>query len=162
MERSADKTKRKMIDLLSNYQWQYQYSIFCDVHDLDYEDAKHAAIAWIHDFNHKKLRDYLRKVGNTAILFIVRAHTIRNRCDKRLVKQIYLTMYCNELLNLDVCQRYGSYPLNVKRRKVSELKIATTCKALQRQALHDLSSSNGMRRYTVINSSLLISKEVDE
>lgn len=162
MERSVDKTKRKMINLLSNNQWKYQYSIFCDVQDLDYEDAKDAAIAWIHDFNHKKLRDGLRKVCNTAILFIVRTHFIRNRPDRRRVKQIYLTIFCNEILNLDICQRYTSYPLNVVHRKVSEWKITTTCNALQTQALHDLSSLNGMKRYSVINSSLLIPKVVDE
>lgn len=61
LESSEDKTKRKMIDLLSNYQWLYQYSIFCDVHDLEYEEARDVAMSWIHDFDDKKLRDYLRK-----------------------------------------------------------------------------------------------------
>lgn len=164
MERSADKTKRKMIDLLSNYQWSYQYSIFCDVHSLEYEQAKDVAMLWMHNFNDKKLRDYLRKTSETAILFIVRAHTIRNRADKKPVKQIYLTMYCNKLLNLENCERYfenDSYPLNVMHKKISKWKIGTTCNALMRQALHNLDSLGEKKRYTVINSKLLITK-IDE
>lgn len=165
MERSEAKTKRKMIDLLSNYQWSYQYSIFCDVQSLDYEQAKDVAMSWIHDFDDKKLRDYLRKTSETAILFIVRAHTIRNRVNKKPVKQIYLTMYCNELLNLDNCERYfenDSYPINVMRKKISEWKIGTTCNALMRQALHNLDSLGEKKRYTVINRKLLITKVNDE
>lgn len=159
VESSENKTKRKMIDLLFNYQWSYQYSIYCDVHNLQYEEAKGVAMSWINDFDDKKLRDYLRKTSETAILFIVRASTIRNRSDRKLVKQIYLTMYCNEALNLDNCERYGLYPLNFQRRKVHEWKIRTTCNAIQRQALHNLDSLNGKKRYTVINKSLLIPKE---
>lgn len=159
VESSESKTKRKMIDLLSNNQWLYQYSIFCDTQQLEYEEAKEIGLSWIQEFNHKKLRDYLRKTSNTAILFIVRAHTIRNRPDRKLVRQIYLTMYCNELVNLDNCEKYGSYPLNVVRRRVSEYKVFTTCNAIQRQALHNLDSFNGKKRYTVINKGLLIPKE---
>lgn len=159
VESSENKTKRKMIDLLFNYQWSYQYSIYCDVHNLEYEEAKVVAMSWINDFDDKKLRDYLRKTSETAILFIVRAGTIRNRSDRKLVKQIYLTMFCNADLNLDNCERYGLYPLNFQRRKVHEWKIRTTCNAIQRQALHNLDSLNGKKRYTIINKGLLIPKE---
>lgn len=162
LELSESKTKRKMIDLLSNYQWLYQYSIYCDVHNLDYEEAKIVAMSWIKDFDDKKLRDYLRKTSETAILFIVRASTIRNRSDRKFVRQIYLTMYCNESLNLDNCERYGVYPLNVQHRRVREWKMVSTCNAIQRQALHNLDSLNGKKRYTVINRRLLIPKEIIE
>lgn len=156
LELSEVKTKRKMIDLLSNYQWLYQYSVFCDVHNLDYEEAKVVAMSWINDFDDKKLRDYLRKTSETAILFIVRASTIRTRLDRKFVRQIYLTMYCNEALNLDNCERYSSYSLNIMRRRVSNWKIYSTCNAIQRQALHNLESLNGKKRYTVINRKRLV------
>lgn len=162
LESSQSKTKRKMIDLLSNYQWSYQYSIYCDVHNLNYEEAKIVAMSWIQDFDDKKLRDYLRKTSETAILFIVRASTIRNRSDRKFVRQIYLTMYCNEALNLDNCERYGVHPLNVQSRRVHEGKMASTCNAIKRQALHNLDSLNGKKRYTVINKGLLIPKEIIE
>ena len=69
LELSKDKTKRNIINLLTDYEWLYQYSIFCDVSDLDCEKAKILAVEWIHNFNDIKFRDYLRKVNNTAILF---------------------------------------------------------------------------------------------
>lgn len=156
LESSEDKTKRKMIDLLSNYQWSYQYSIFCDVHDLEYEEARDVAMSWIHDFDDKKLRDYLRKTNETAILFVTRAGKIRKRSDRKLVRQIYLTIYCNEALNLDACERYGSHNLNVIRRRVYAWKITSTCNAIKRQALHNLDSLGEKKRYTVINRKHLI------
>lgn len=100
LELSEVKTKRKMINLLSNYQWLYQYSLFCDVHNLEYEEAKHVAMSWIHDFQHKQLRDYLRKTTDTAILFVIRAGIIKNRSDKKRIRQIFLTMYCKEVVPL--------------------------------------------------------------
>jgi len=162
LELSEAKTKRKMIDLLSNYQWLYQYSLFCDVHNLEYDEAKHVAMSWIHDFQHKQLRDYLRKTTDTAILFVIRAGIIKNRSDNKRIRQIFLTMYCNERLNLDNRQKYSSYSINEVHRRLSEDKIFTTCNTIRNQALHDLSSLNGMKRYSVINKSLLIPKEIDE
>ncbi len=162
LELSEAKTKRKIINLLSNYQWLYQYSLFCDVHNLEYDEAKHVAMSWIHDFQHRQLRDYLRKTTNTAILFVIRAGIIKNRPDNKRIRQIFLTMYCNEPLNLDIRQKYSPYYINEVHRRISKNKIVTTCNAIRNQALHDLSTLNGMKRYSVINKSLLIPKEIDE
>lgn len=162
LELSEAKTKRKMINLLSNYQWLYQYSLFCDVENLEYDEAKHVAMSWIHDFQHKQLRDYLRKTTDTAILFVIRAGIIKNRSDNKRIRQIFLTMYCNEPLNLNNRQKYSSYYINEVHRRVSENKIVNTCNTIRDQALHDLSTLNGMKRYSVINKSLLIPKEIDE
>jgi len=165
LESSQSKTKRKMIALLSNYQWSYQYSIFCDVSDLEYEQAKDVAMSWIHDFDDLKLRDYLRKTSNTAILFSVRVHMIRGRDDKKRFPQIYLTMYCNDSLNLSGCERYfknNIYPLNVMHKRLSKWKIRTTCNAIRTQALHDITSLDGKDRISTINKGLLIPKIIDK
>lgn len=165
LESSQSKTKRNMIALLSNYQWSYQYSIFCDVSDLEYEQAKDVAMSWIHDFDDLKLRDYLRKTSNTAILFSVRVHMIRGRDDKKRFPQIYLTMYCNDSLNLSGCVNYFKntiYPLNFMDRRLSERKLLKTCNSIKRQALHDISSLDGKHRISIINRKLLIPKCLDE
>lgn len=160
MELSKDKTKRKIIDLLSNNQWLYQCSIFCDVSSLEYEQAKEIAVSWIHDFDDRKFRDYLRNTSDTAILFIVRAGLIRNRSDNKRIKQIYITMYCNELLNLEHRHNYfkdgEGVILNEMSRKVKDGAIDRTCKTLRKQALHDLSSLGKKDRYSVINKKLLV------
>lgn len=160
MELSKDKTKRKLIELLSNYEWLYQYSIFCDVSHLKYEQAKELAVSWIHDFNDIKFRDSLRKNSDTAILFIVRAGMIRNRLDKKRIKQIYITMYCNGALNLEHCHNYFTEDnasfLNYMCRTVNAWKIDSICNALRKQELHDLSSLGNKKRYSLINKKLLV------
>ena len=163
MEHSEDKTKRELIKLLTNQQWKYQYSIFFDVSSFDVDTAKSIAINWIDDFNDIKFRDYLRKVSNTAILFVIRTGLVRNRLDKKRFKQVYITMYCNEPLSIDdVVSRYytGSYDssINVMSRKVTESKLNSTISTLNNQRLHDLSFLSNKKRYSLINRKLLIEK----
>lgn len=164
LESSESKTKRNMIDLLSNYQWSYQYSIFCDVNDLEWEQAKDIAMSWIHDFDDLKFRDYLRKTSNTAILFNIRVHMVKGREDKKRFPQIFLTMYCNSSLNLSGCENYfknATYPLNFMHKRLSKWKIRTTCEAIRTQALHNISSLEGKDRISIINRKLLIPKSLD-
>ena len=163
MEHSEDKTKRELIKLLTNQQWKYQYSIFFDVSSFDVDTAKDLAISWLDDFNDIKFRDYLRKVSDTAILFVIRTGLIRNRFDKKVFKQVYITMYCNKHINLDdVVSRYytGSYDssINVMSRKVTESKLNRTISTLNNQRLHDLSFLSNKKRYSLINRKLLIEK----
>lgn len=164
LESSESKTKRNMIDLLSNYQWSYQYSIFCDVNDLEWEQAKDIAMSWIHDFDDLKFRDYLRKTSKTAILFNIRVHMVKGREDKKRFPQIFLTMYCNSSLNLSGCENYfknATYPLNFMHKRLSKWKIRTTCEAIRTQALHNISSLEGKDRISIINRKLLIPKSLD-
>lgn len=165
LESSQSKTKRNMIALLSNYQWSYQYSIFCDVSNLHFEEAKDVAMSWIHDFDDLKFRDYLRKTSNTAILFNLRVHMLKGREDKKRFPQIFLTMYCNDSLSLNSCENYlknTAYPLNVMHKRLSKWKIRTTCDAIRTQALHNISSLDGKDRISIINRKLLIPKRINE
>lgn len=164
MESSTDKTKREIINLLTNYQWQYQYSIFFDVRDTDYDEAKALAIQWFDSFDDIKFRDYLRKTSNTAILFMIRTTLIRNRSDNERFKQVYLTLYCNHLLNLDdVIYNYidnDEATINVIHKKVKPEKITTTISAIKNQKLHNLDFLEGKKRYSLINRKLLIKLDV--
>ena len=163
MESSEDKTKREITNLLTNYQWQYQYSIFFDIRDTDYDEAKVLAIAWLDSFDDIKFRDYLRKTSDTAILFIIRTTLIKNRTDNKRFKQIYLTLYCNQQLHLDdVIYNYldsDEDTINVIFRKVSDYKIHTTATTIKNQKLHDLSFLVGKKRYSLINKKLLVKYE---
>lgn len=156
MESSTDKTKRQIINLLTSYQWQYQYSIFFDVSDEDSDTAKRLAVTWFDSFNDIKFRDYLRKTSNTAILFVMRTGFIRNRLDRKTIKQVYITLYCNDKLSLDdVIYNYYKTEevvgINVMSRKVNDYKINTTATAIKNQKLHDLDFLGGKKRYSVIN-----------
>ena len=163
MEVSKDKTKRNMIKLLTDYEWLYQYSIFCDVSDLDYKKAKILAVEWIHNFNDIKFRDYLRKVNDTAILFILRVGLIRNRLDNKRIKQVYITMYANDKIKINNVESYfvgyeqGEIPsLNIMNKKVSSWQIEKTTNTLRKQALHNLDFLGNKKRYSVINRKYLV------
>ena len=152
-----------MIKLLTDYEWLYQYSIFCDVNDLDYEKAKTLAVEWVNHFDDIKFRDYLRKVNNTAILFILRVALIKNRLDNKRIKQVYITMYCNDELNINNVESYivgyeqGEIPsLNIINKKVSSWQIEKTTNTLRKQALHNLDFLGNRKRYSVINRKYLV------
>ena len=152
-----------MINLLTDYEWLYQYSIFCDVSNLDYEKAKILAVEWIHNFDDIKFRDYLRKVNNTAILFILRVALIRNRLDNKRIKQVYITMYANDKIKINNVGSYlvgyaqGEIPsLNIMNKKVNGWQIERTTNTLRKQALHNLGFLGDKKRYSVINRKHLV------
>lgn len=157
MELSTDKTKRELINLLTNYAWSYQYSVFFDVSHMDNDQAKAKAVNWLDDFDDIKLRDYLRKTSNTAILFVIRTALIKNRLDNKRFKQVYLTMYCNSQLNLEgYLNSKIEGNLNVMKREINAVKMATTVNAIKNQKLHDLAFLGSKKRYSLINKKLLL------
>ncbi|MFW2171761.1 hypothetical protein ACG93W_18245 [Acinetobacter baumannii] len=159
MESSNDKTVRKMINYLSNYEWMYQYSMFVDVLSFELEEAKNVAKNWLLKFDDKKFRDYLRKKkGNedVAMMYVIRKTIHKNHPSKKSFQQFYITMYSsNEIHGLDHAQSYSDFPLNTLDRKVTDKKIKSTCSALKNQKLHDLSLLGGKKRYTIINKAKL-------
>ena len=150
-----------MIKLLTDYEWLYQYSIFCDVNDLDYEKAKTLAVEWVNHFDDIKFRDYLRKVNNnTAILFILRVALIRNRLDNKRIKQVYITMYANDKIKINNVESYfvaDKIPsLNIMNKKVSSWQVEKTTNTLRQQALHNLDFLGNKKRYSIINRKHLV------
>ena len=158
-----------MMKLLTDYEWLCQYSIFCDVSDLDYDKAKVLAVEWINHFDDIKFRDYLRKVNNTAILFILRVALIRNRLDNKRIKQVYITMYANDKIKINNVENYfvgyaeGEIPsLNIMNQKVSSWQIEKTVNTLRKQALHNLEFLGNKKRYSVINRKYLVVSDSGE
>lgn len=163
MELSSDKTKREITSLLTNNEWKYQYSIFCDVSYLSHDRAKVVALEWFNDFDDIKLRDYLRKTSDTAVLFIIRTGFIRNRDDKKRIRQVYLTMFCNTEINLDYyLESKGERNLNVSRRKLKPWRIPRAVETIKKQKLHDLEFLGNKKRYSLINKKLLKNYKVKE
>lgn len=160
MESSNDKTVRKMINYLSNYEWMYQYSMFVDVLSFELEEAKDVAKNWLLKFDDKKFRDYLRKKkGNedVAMMYVIRKTIHKNHPSKKSFQQFYITMYSsNEIHGLDHALSYSDFPLNILSKRVTDTKIKSTCSALKNQKLHDISSLNGKNRYSIINQAKLI------
>lgn len=147
-----------MIYYLSNYEWLYQYSIFVDVVPLELDDAKEVAKTWLLTFDDLKFRDYLRKMNSdVAMMYVLRKTTHKNHPSGKRFQQYYITIFTTDILDgLDNISRYASYPCNVINRKVKATKIESTCNALKKQALYDLSSLGEKKRYSIINRSKLI------
>src|SRR5699024_12679385 len=122
---------------------------------MEHKTAKVLAIEWFDRFDDIKFRDYLRKTSDTAILFVIRTTLIRNRSDNKRFRQVYLTLYCNHLLDLDdVIYNYMDNDeaiINVIYRKVKPNKIITTASAIKNQNLHNLDFLQGKKRYSLIN-----------
>lgn len=156
METSEDKTKREITNLLTNNEWKYQYSIFCDVSHLAHDRAKVVALEWLNDFDDIKLRDYLRKTSDTAVLFIIRTGFIKNRDDKKTIRQVYITMFCNTEINLAYyLESKGEDSLNVIKRKLKPWRIPRAVETIKKQKLHDLAFLGNKKRYSLINKKLL-------
>ena len=156
MESSEDKTEREIPNLLANNEWKYQYSIFCDVIYLAHDRAKVVALKWFNDFEDIKLRDYLRKTSDTAVLFIVRTRSIRKRNDRKTVKQVYLTMYCNTKIELEYyLESKREHNLNVIKRKLKPWRIPRAVETIKKQKLHDLEFLDNKKGYSLINKKLL-------
>lgn len=153
MEDSKDKTKRKIISLLSENEWNYQYSIFCNLRDVSDLDVKDLALSWVEGFEDKKYRDYLRKTNfEQPILFFYRKNILK----ERKCSQIFITLFSNDPVNMGDIQSYSDCILNVLDRKVTRLKLDRSCNSIKTQRLHDLSCLGDKKRYSVINKKYLI------
>jgi hypothetical protein len=164
MESSEDKTVRKMISTLRDYEWLYQYSIFVDVNDLDIEDAKYTAKNWLMKFDDKRFRDNLRKGKenkNIGMMYVIRKTLHKIHPSKKSFQQFYITIFSTDVIHgIDNVGYYSDLNFNVLSRKVTEKKIESTCSALKNQKLHDISLLGGKKRYTILNRSKL--KLIDE
>lgn len=170
MELSSDKTARNLVYNLSEYQWMYQYSIFIDLNDVEIDIAKEIALSWLDIFDDSKFRDYLRKVNNqVAILYITRKHIHKTHPSNKRFPQFYITLYTTKRINgVDKSSNYIDFnrlkenncriKTNYLLRKITLNKIQSTCHAIKKQALHDLSLLGHKKRFTIINRKHLIKK----
>lgn len=164
MEKSKDKTRRKMIDYFKKYRWMHQYSIFLKLNDLDIDEIKSFAKSWILEFDDDKFKDYLKKKkGNkdVAMIYMLRSH--RNKSylpNSRPFLQFYITVYSTDIIEgFYDAFNYSNFSLNVIDRELTDKKIETTCNALKKGKLHNLSLLGGKKRYTIINKAKLIPVE---
>lgn len=155
MEHSEDKTVRSMVASLNNYQWLYQYSIFVNVLELELDEAKGVASEWLLSFDDVKFRTYLRKKNSdVGMMYILRKTSHKSHPSGKRFQQYYITIFAIDSLDgLEAVNRYSVYKCNVMNRKVTDKKIESTCNALKKQKLHDLSSLGNKHRYSLLNKS---------
>ncbi|MBH3353415.1 MAG: hypothetical protein AAGU13_05895 [Stutzerimonas stutzeri] len=146
-EKSTDKTKRKMIDLFKDYEWNHQYSIF-------YDDPANS----IH---------LLEDLGRLTIK--LKAHNqpfyIIKRTLNRGHLQAYATIFTTqETEGLDkLVSKSSEYEINILDQVITDDMIVSTINAMKTQKLHDLDKFFGetdVKRYSVTNKSKLIKRDI--
>lgn len=103
----------------------------------------------------------MRKTNDTAVLFIIRTGFVRNRDDKKRIRQVYLTMFCNTEINLAYyLENKRENNLNVIKQKLKPWRIPSAVETIKKQKLHDLKFLGNKNRYSLINKKLLIKLDV--
>lgn len=144
-ETSKDKTKRKYIHYLTEYQWTHRYAIFY----LDKSDSA-GLIKHITSFKHELRRKYPSTPFLIRLLLLHRgelqAYLMINTTDSKLDIQSIAD---------------GTFPVSVKvvNQHLTAEKVATTAHAIRTQRPHDLNRFFGVtrvNRWSLLNRSSLI------
>lgn len=173
-ESSADKTKRELINYISNYRWEQQISLWPALTLEDYEQDCQLAVTVISD-GLNLFKDRLRrKFKDTAFLIIVRASGVNNANirlaypQRKPIQQIYVTIYSSQILDRvkrdEVIDNTYSGGINLQFRSLTEDRIKQACRTIKNQKLHDLKkllpdAHMNMKRRTILNESKLILRQ---
>jgi hypothetical protein len=142
-ESSEQKTKRRYVDLLTNYTWSHQYSIFYD----DYQQSTNL----LRDIKTFKQR-LRRRLPDQPFLTKV---ALLNR-DKKL--QAYLTMFTTApamdwKIEEVACASFSS-AVNVIQQRVSVASLERAGQTILRERPHNLNRFFGLakiNRYAILN-----------
>lgn len=154
-EFSEEKTKRKFLKLLSEYEWGYQYSVF-------YEDPEDSVFLLEDMIRFKQV--LRRKWQNTAFLIRIQSH--KNR--RNGVLQAFLSILCNcklEGVKDGFVDGLFSTQVNVMSKELSIGKQASMYRSIAKQKPHNLKmifkeKEASIRRYTVLNKDKLIKRDM--
>lgn len=148
-EASPDKTKRRYIKLLTDYQWSYRYSVFYD--DLTLSSQ---LITEKEDFQQRLRKEFPEQP------FLIRVQTKVGGLDDSKALQAYLmilTTAKSERLKQVVHESFAS-DMNIMSGPLSDGKLKSITSAIQNQRLHDLTKVFGdirIKRYSVLNKAKL-------
>jgi len=147
-EKSTDKTKRKMIDLFKDYEWNHQYSIF-------YDDPVNS-IHLLEDLGRLTIK---LKTRNQPFYIIKRTHYNKGHL------QAYATIFTTEQIEgLDkLLSKSSEHETNILDQVITDDMIVSTINAIKNQKLHNLDKFFGetdVKRYSVVNKSKLVERDI--
>lgn len=142
-ESSEERTKRKFLNQLKNYDWRVQVSLFGhDTPENTHELFKYA-------------KTVLRR-SSPDQPYLVRLQLKRHRDSKRL--HAYLSCLTIQKLDSETVALITKTGLKVKQRVITKKKIESIGSTIKKQNPHDLSLYFGdipVKRYTVLNAAKL-------
>lgn len=157
MTESADnKTKRKYLKMLNQYEWSYQYSIF-------YEDAQDS---------HKLLDDMVgfkqrlrRKYPDTAFLVRIQAHRKRWEGASPELQAFLMILSTSKLQGIldDYLDSQFTAPVRMIYQKISEGKLRSIYRSIAKQSPHQLhkiftAPTSTIKRFSVLNKTKLVER----
>lgn len=159
-EPSEEKTKRKYLAHLNEYEWSYQYSLFYD----DTEESRHLLDDMV-GFK-QALR---RKWPDAAFLIRIQSHRkdVGNGHANREL-QAFLSILCTNKLEgiMDgFLDPLFSAPVNIIYKRLSIAKQRQIFSSISRQRAHDLTKifkdkTTPIKRYSVLNKAQLVTREL--
>ena len=146
-EASEDKTKRKYLSILRDYQWSYQHSVF-------YDDPK-LSQRLLQDM--VSFKQTLRR-RCAAQPFLVRIQTLKKGSAPH---QAYLTIFTTKKVEdlREMANKVFPATINVMGKKLSGEKLEQIAGAIERQNPHDLSKvfgKAGVNRWSILNRDKLV------
>lgn len=148
-EASPDKTKRRYIKLLTDYQWNYRYSVFYD--DLTLSSQ---LITDKEEFQQRLRKEFPEQP------FLIRVQTKVGGLDDSKTLQAYLTILTtakSEGLKQVVHDSFPAH-MNVMSEPLSAGKLKSITSAIENQRPHNLKKVFGdirIKRYSVLNKAKL-------
>ena len=146
-ETSEDKTKRKYLSVLRNYQWSYQHSIF-------YDDPKlsERLLEEMVPFKQRLRRQCSEQP------FLVRIQTLKKGSNPH---QAYLTIFTTKKVEglKEMANKVFPATMNVMGKRLSGEKLKQIADAIERHKPHDLSKIFGMtgiNRWSILNRDNLV------
>lgn len=154
-ESSDDKSKRKYLHLLLNYQWSYQYSLF-------YEDREESKTLLDDMIRFKQ--ELRRKCPDQPFLIRIQLHNRKTEHSPDGGLQAYLVILTTERADKSIetaADKAMSTQCNILNRKLTVEKITKIASAIRVQKPHNLERFFGkvkINRYTLLNKNKLKQK----
>lgn len=150
-ETSEDKTKRKYLSVLRDYQWSYQHSVFYDDPELS-QGLLEDMVAF---------KQMLRRRCPDQP-FLIRVQALKKGAIHQAFLSIITTAKVDDLR--EIANKAFPATMNVVGRRLSAERLSQQARVIEEAKPHDLSKlfdKAGINRWTVLNKGLLMANEVD-
>lgn len=148
-ESSEEKTKRKYLTVLRDYQWSYQHSVF-------YDDPEQS-LGLLEDM--ASFKQMLRRRCPDQP-FLIRVQALKKGAVHQAFLSIITTAKVDDLR--EMANKVFPAVMNVLGKKLSVDKLDQIAKTIEKQKPHDLSKlfdKTGINRWSVLNKHLLLPLE---
>lgn len=151
-ETSEEKTKRKYLTVLRDYQWSYQHSVF-------YDDPEQS-LGLLEDM--ASFKQVLRRRCPDQP-FLIRVQALKKGAIHQAFLSIITTAKVDDLR--DIANKTFPSTMNVVGRNLSPERLSQQAAVIETAKPHDLSKlfdKTGINRWTILNKHALVAVQVED